>query len=129
MQVAELSELSLYPDQLSLLMRAGVLTGVHGAGLSNQIYMQPRSGAVVELWYNMEPNTHYHNMAHMLGHAYSSVQCEEGQLNVTDIAAKVTAAMTAVATRHAARTAAEGGHRQRRWWWQRQHSPTVARGN
>ncbi|KAF6258335.1 hypothetical protein COO60DRAFT_1133520 [Scenedesmus sp. NREL 46B-D3] len=48
LQVAELSELPFYPDQISLLMRTGVLMGVHGAGLANQVFMKPRLGAVVE---------------------------------------------------------------------------------
>jgi hypothetical protein len=49
LQVAELSELPFYPDQISLLMRTGVLMGVHGAGLANQVFMRPRLGAVVEV--------------------------------------------------------------------------------
>jgi capsular polysaccharide biosynthesis protein len=49
LQVAELSELPFYPDQVSLLMRTGVLMGVHGAGLANQVFMRPRLGAVVEV--------------------------------------------------------------------------------
>jgi capsular polysaccharide biosynthesis protein len=49
LQVAELSELPFYPDQISLLMRTGVLMGVHGAGLANQVFMKPRLGAVVEV--------------------------------------------------------------------------------
>lgn len=49
LQVAEMSELPFYPDQISLLMRTGVLMGVHGAGLANQVFMKPRLGAVVEV--------------------------------------------------------------------------------
>jgi capsular polysaccharide biosynthesis protein len=30
-------------------MRTGVLMGVHGAGLANQVFMRPRLGAVVEV--------------------------------------------------------------------------------
>lgn len=122
MQVAELSEMSFYPDQLSLMMRAGVLVGVHGAGLANQIYMQPRVGAVVELWYGMESNTHYHNMAHMLGHAYSNVKAEDEHLDVGAVAAQVAAAMDAVAAKRAAAQAAAATSRKSPWWWQRGHS-------
>lgn len=108
-------------------MRAGVLVGVHGAGLSNQIYMQPRTGAVVELWYNMQgtTNTHYHNMAHMLGHAYANVAAE-GQLDAAAVAAKVTAAMDQAAAKHAAAAAAAGGATAGRgsWWWRRRHADT-----
>jgi capsular polysaccharide biosynthesis protein len=45
----ELSELSFYPDAVGVMMRAGVLAGVHGAGLANQVFMRPRRGAVVEV--------------------------------------------------------------------------------
>lgn len=109
--------MSFYPDQLSLMMRAGVLVGVHGAGLANQVYMQPRAGAVVEVWYGMEANTHYHNMAHMLGHAYFNGKCEEGQLDVGAVAGKVTAAMDEAARRHAAVGAAAAASRKSWTWW------------
>lgn len=121
-QVAELSEMSFYPDQLSLMMHTGVLVGVHGAGLANQVYMQPRTGAVVEVWYGMESNTHYHNMAHMLGHAYFNVKAEEGQLEVAQVVAKVTAGMDEAATRHAATTAAAGRLNRKAWWWHKLHA-------
>jgi capsular polysaccharide biosynthesis protein len=119
-QVAELSEMSFYPDQLSLMLRARVLAGVHGAGLANQIYMRPRAGSVVELWYGMDSNTHYHNMAHMLGHTYFNVKCEEERLDVRAVAAKVTAAMDAAAAKHAAALSATAQAR-RAWWWRRKH--------
>ncbi len=48
--MAELSDYPFYPEQLLLLLRAGVLVGVHGAGLANQIWMEPGKGAVVEVW-------------------------------------------------------------------------------
>lgn len=116
-QVAELSEMSFYPDQLHLMMRAGVLVGVHGAGLANQVYMHPRAGAVVEVWYGMDSNTHYHNMAHMLGHAYFNVKCEDQQLDVAQVATPVTAGMDEAASRHAAVTEA-AIHSRHGWWWQ-----------
>lgn len=119
-QVAELSELSFYPDQLSLMLQTGVLAGVHGAGLANQIYMRPRAGAVVEMWYGMDSNTHYHNMAHMLGHTYLNVKCEEEQLDVGAVAAKVSAGMDAAAAKHAAVLSATAQAR-RAWWWRRKH--------
>jgi capsular polysaccharide biosynthesis protein len=122
-QVVELSEMSFYPDQLSLMMRAGVLVGVHGAGLANQVYMHPRAGAVVEVWYGMESNTHYHNMAHMLAHAYFNVKCEEEQLDVAAVATKVTAAMDEAAARHAAAKAAASSSKKS-WWWHRMHADT-----
>lgn len=120
--------MSFYPDQLPLMMRAGVLVGVHGAGLANQVYMQPRAGAVVEVWYGMESNTHYHNMAHMLGHAYFNVKCEEGQLDVAAVAAKVTTAMDEAATRHAAANAASYNTKHNSWWWHSRHADTLTGG-
>lgn len=123
LQVAELSELSFYPDQLSLMMRAAVLVGMHGAGLANQIYMQPRAGAVVELWHGMDSNTHYHNMAHMLGHAYFNVKSEEGgKLDVAAVVSKVVAAMDAAAVRHAAADVAMASRKS--WWWRKQYRGT-----
>lgn len=95
-------------------MRTGVLIGVHGAGLANQIYMQPRMGAVLELWHNMDSNYHYHNMAHMLGHKFCNVRSEQ-QLDVDGVLKQLQVAMDAVASAHAAAaaTAARGS------WWKR----------
>jgi hypothetical protein len=119
LQVAELSELSFWPDQLALLMRAGVLAGVHGAGLANQVFMAPRQGAVVEVWYRMEGNMHYHNMAHMLGHAYRTIKCED-ELDVPGVVAAVVAGMDQAAARHDAAARERGqlssSGRSRRWW-------------
>uniref|UniRef100_A0A383V844 Uncharacterized protein n=1 Tax=Tetradesmus obliquus TaxID=3088 RepID=A0A383V844_TETOB len=116
LQVAELSELPFYPDQISLLMRTGVLMGVHGAGLANQVFMKPRLGAVVELWHNMENNFHYHNLAHMLGHRYFNVRSEQ-ELDVPAVVAAAVAAMDAVAAARAAAAAAGSGSGS--WWWRR----------
>lgn len=127
LQVAELSELSFYPDQLALMMRTGVLAGVHGAGLANQVFMPPRSGAVVEVWYGMEGNTHYHNMARMLGHTYANVKCEEGgELEVARVVAEVKAGMESAAGRHAAAAAAQARRSRRGQWWRRQQPGDAA---
>jgi len=124
-QVAELSEMSFYPDQLHLMMRAGVLVGVHGAGLANQVYMHPRAGAIVEVWYGMDSNTHYHNMAHMLGHAYFNIKCEDQQLDVAQVVTQVTAGMDEASSRHAVVT--EAAKRSRHaWWWQTIRASTDA---
>lgn len=58
-QVLELSELPFFPDQVFTLTRTGVLAGVHGAGLTNMLFMEPGKGAVVEVWHGMEDNFHY----------------------------------------------------------------------
>jgi len=42
-----------------LLSRTAVLAGVHGAGLTNMLLMEPGRGAVVEVWHGMEDNYHY----------------------------------------------------------------------
>lgn len=110
-QVAELSELPFYPDQISLLMRTGVLMGVHGAGLANQVYMKPRSSAVIEVWFNMDNNFHYHNLAHMLGHKYYNVRSDE-QLDVAAVAQRLVEAMNVVASVRAESM-------KRSSWWKR----------
>ncbi|WIA10303.1 hypothetical protein OEZ85_010496 [Tetradesmus obliquus] len=117
-EVAELSELPFYPDQISLLMRTGVLMGVHGAGLANQVFMKPRLGAVVEVWHNMENNFHYHNLAYMLGHCYFNVRSEQ-ELDVQAVVAAAVAAMDAVAAARAAVAAAAAGSGSGSWWWRR----------
>eukprot|EP00775_Hariotina_reticulata_P010945 gene10945-11099_t len=109
LQVAELSELSFYPEQISLLMRTGILMGVHGAGLANQVLMPPGRGAVIEVWLRMDDNYHYHNLAHMLGHKYYNIQSEEA-LDVQQVVGQLQAAMDAVAEAHAVAG---------RPWWRR----------
>jgi capsular polysaccharide biosynthesis protein len=115
-QVVELSQMKFYPDQLQLLFQAGVLVGVHGAALTNQVWLPPAGGGLVELWHGMSDNYHYHNMAHMLLHAYASVQTpqtEDGgyqrDANATAVAQAVAWAMQEVAWRRS---------RQRRRFWQ-----------
>ena len=127
-QVAELSEMDFYPDQLQLLFRTGVLVGVHGTGLTNQVWLKPGHGAVVELWHGMSDNFHYHNMAQMLGHAYYNVMSPEDDwaaisvgagvgggvvraVNVTHVVEAVGIAMDEVA-----RKWTPGRKRKRGWW-------------
>jgi hypothetical protein len=129
-QVAELLNMDFYPDQLQLLFRTGVLAGVHGAGLTNQVWMTPGEGAVVELWHGMADNFHYHNMAQMLGHAYYNVMTQEQlsgsggggvgmesgvgkPVNVSHVVEAVGIAMDEVARRWAAR------RKGLRKWWKR----------
>jgi hypothetical protein len=47
--VIELSDIPLYPDQLIKLSGARILMGVHGAGMSNMIWMLPEKGGVIEV--------------------------------------------------------------------------------
>lgn len=67
-QAIELSVLDLSPDQVLLLTRTAVLIGTHGAALTNQIWMRPHRGAVVEVFHG--GNYHYRNMAFELGHKH-----------------------------------------------------------
>ena len=64
LQVLELSDYPFAPDQVFALSRAGVLAGVHGAGLANAVLMEPGAGAVLEVWLGMEDNFHYGAGAH-----------------------------------------------------------------
>lgn len=92
LQVAELSLMDLYPDQAIMFRKTGVLVAAHGAALTNQIFMRPHKGAVVENWYG---NYHYVNQAHMLGHKHIRTSS-----NANDIAAAVTQAMDHVSSRY-----------------------------
>ena len=71
LQAVELSLEDLYPEQLLLLTRTAVLVGVHGAALTNQIWMRPHRGAVVESMAGS--NYHYVKMAFELGHKHFRV--------------------------------------------------------
>ena len=57
-------------SQLSVLMHASVLCGVHGAGLANIAWLRPGRGALVEVQHNAGGNHHYQQMATWLGHDY-----------------------------------------------------------
>jgi hypothetical protein len=64
----ELSVEDLYPDQVVLLTKTAVLVGVHGAALTNMVWMRPHRGALVE--FGAGGNFHYVNMAAELGHRH-----------------------------------------------------------
>jgi capsular polysaccharide biosynthesis protein len=64
----ELSVEELHPDQVVLLTHTAVLVGIHGAALTNMLWMRPHRGAVVEL--GAGGNFHYVNMAAELGHKH-----------------------------------------------------------
>jgi capsular polysaccharide biosynthesis protein len=76
-----------------LYTHAGVVVGIHGAALTNQIWMRPHRGAVVE--FGQGSNLHYHNMAAMLGHRYL-----EAEGTAQSLSAALTAAMDYVASRY-----------------------------
>jgi capsular polysaccharide biosynthesis protein len=80
-------------DQSHMFMRTGVLAGVHGAALTNMIWMRPHYGAVVEVRFGN--NEHYSTMAQMLDLKYTGVP----QNSPSDVANAITQAMTHVASK------------------------------
>lgn len=92
-QFVELRVEDLYPDQIELLSRTAVLVGVHGAALTNQMWMRPHRGAVVE--FGAGGNFHYLNMAHSLGHRHFRV---DGSVDA--ISSAVRQAMDHVSSRY-----------------------------
>lgn len=82
------------PDQAVLLSRTAVLIGTHGAALTNQFWMRPHRGAVVEIFHG--GNYHYRNMAYELGHRHFAVHGYNGDLTLA-----LKQAMDHVATRYA----------------------------
>jgi len=115
LEALELSDLPFFPDQAHALTRAGVLVGVHGAGLANMLLMRPGCGAVVEVWHNMRDNFHYQNLAALLAHGYARVEDEErGRVDVAALAARAAEAMDRAAGRHVAAARALLGERRRR---------------
>jgi hypothetical protein len=78
MQFIELSVEDLNPDQLFVLTRTAVLVGVHGAALTNLMWMRPHRGAVVE--FGAGGNFHYRNMAFELGHKHFRVGTGDADL-------------------------------------------------
>lgn len=100
LEALELSDAPFLPDQAHALMRAGVLAGVHGAGLSNAVLLRPGCGAVVELWHNMRDNYHYQNLAAMLGHGYERLESEGDKVDAAGLARAAMGAMDRAAERH-----------------------------
>ncbi|GAX86698.1 hypothetical protein CEUSTIGMA_g14105.t1, partial [Chlamydomonas eustigma] len=85
LQVMELSDTAFYPDQLIKLTRMRILMGVHGAGMSNMIWMTPEQGGVVEVMHNAGGgNLHYANMAGLLNHTYVAVESGGPTLNIVN---------------------------------------------
>jgi hypothetical protein len=55
-------------EQIAAFSECNTLVGIHGAGLTNCLFM-PRGGTVVEL-VKREPNHGYWNLAESIGHTY-----------------------------------------------------------
>jgi hypothetical protein len=100
LEALELSDLPFFPDQVHAFTRAGVVAGVHGAGLSNMLLMRPGCGAVVEVWHNMRDNYHYQNLAALLAHGYARVEGEGERVDAEALGARATEAMDRAAERH-----------------------------
>jgi hypothetical protein len=93
-----------FREQVELLHSASMLLGVHGAGMTLMVYMQPKQTAVVELFPYHPPNDGkprcYENMAAWLGLSYHTWDNQdpgrEGPQGLTvDIDAVVAAALHA----------------------------------
>ncbi|GAX76616.1 hypothetical protein CEUSTIGMA_g4062.t1 [Chlamydomonas eustigma] len=97
-QVIELSDIPLYPDQLLKLSGARILVGVHGAGMSNMIWMLPEKSGVIEVMHNAGGNDHYAHMAKLLGHRYDPVSSSGKAVNVAGTTASLMKMMDALAT-------------------------------
>jgi hypothetical protein len=89
------SLMEMYPDQSHTFMGMGVLIAMHGAALTNQFWMRPHRGAVVEI--GMAGNYHYANMAANLGHKYIFLSSRD----ITGITQAAVAAMDHVSSRYA----------------------------
>jgi hypothetical protein len=61
-----ISNNSTFEEQVSLMSRAGVLITMHGAGLMNEIFMQPGS-AVMEIFSVHHKHVLYERIAHYAG--------------------------------------------------------------
>jgi hypothetical protein len=73
-----------YRDQIGLFSGAGVVLGLHGAGLTNILFCRPNS-VVLEI---LEPKTsrpHYWMMARALGHTYDCVVGDSAGGNVKEL--------------------------------------------
>ncbi|MGQ9662788.1 MAG: glycosyltransferase family 61 protein [Kiritimatiellia bacterium] len=62
-------------EQIALFSRAAQIIGVHGAGLSNMLYMTPPS-LIVELMNERYHNACYFNLASALGHKIVILPCQ-----------------------------------------------------
>ena len=86
--------LDIIPDQITIFSHTGIVIGAHGAALTNQLWMRPHRGAVVEIFYGA--NYHYRNMAFELGHKHFRVQ----GLNTNTLKKTVVDAMDHVASKY-----------------------------
>jgi hypothetical protein len=74
-----------FEQQLKISLEASVLMGVHGANLTNMLFMQPGT-QLIELMNQHSPNLVYFRMASYLDVAYYNVPCQtaEGEENTNN---------------------------------------------
>lgn len=74
-----LSELTI-AEQIGLFATADIVVAPHGAGLANLVYADDIS--VIEL-FGRKKIASFARLAHMLGHEYTPVDCEQRGVNIT----------------------------------------------
>lgn len=72
------SEKQSFLDQVSLFSKANAIIGVHGAGLTNQIWMKPQS-KVFELIDSGYSNPVFESLAALCNHEHQGIFMDEGQ--------------------------------------------------
>lgn len=70
-KVVEAEKLS-FQDQMKIFSTARAIVGIHGAGMTNQIWMRP-GGSILEISDPSYSNAVYECLASSLGHSYSNV--------------------------------------------------------
>lgn len=73
-----------FKEQLDILQQTDLLVGVHGAGLTNAMFLPPRS-TVVELLPAQVDYKAYENLASLSGHSYFSLRCARNLDNSSDV--------------------------------------------
>ena len=74
-QLVDFAPLS-FAEQLKIARRTDILVGVHGAGLTHELFLQPGS-TVVEIIPRTLKHKGFRNLAKLLGHHYFSSHAEE----------------------------------------------------
>ena len=70
-------------EQVALFASTQLLIGVHGAGLTNMLYM-PAGGAILELLPPLYATASYWGIASTLGIAYHHLVCHDPELGAVD---------------------------------------------
>ena len=81
-----------WADQVAAFQRATVVVGPHGAGLSNLVFTPP-GATVIELTLGLHYNRCFEWICHVVGHAYSKVDADAGEMDPISLVNAVTAAL------------------------------------